>query len=1193
MKVTFLKKRLLWVIGISTLLFTVSCNQSDPLFEQLPAEQTGITFSNEITQNDSINIIEYTNMFNGGGVAVADFNNDGFQDLYFTGNLVENELYLNQGEFQFSNVTDEANVAAKGRWSSGVAVVDINGDGLKDIYVCATTYNDPERRINMLYINQGVNENNVPVFKEMGEEYNVADSGHTTMAAFFDYDRDGDLDLFLMQNQFDRHGSMDRYHEKMLDGESETTDRLLRNEGSDSLGHPYFTDVSDEAGILIEGFGLGLNITDINRDGWKDIYIANDFITNDVLYVNNGDGTFTDKAGEIFKHTAHAAMGSDVADINNDGYSDVVVVDMRPEDNFRKKKMLQPNNYDAYRNNEKYNYDYQFVRNVLQVYQGENPKTGTPVYSDIGIWSGIAETDWSWTPLMVDFNNDGWRDIIVTNGFPHDLTDHDFAEYFQLYPEFISLDDLIQHMPSVKISNYAFRNNGDLTFSDVTEDWGMDISSFSNGAAQVDLNNDGALDFVVNNINDSVFVFKNRQPERNPTENNFLRVKLDGNGNKTMGLGAFVEIEYGDGKTQFHEHTLYRGYLSSVEPITHFGLEDSSTVDKLTVTWPDSTKQVLRDIAPNQVVTVSQEDAVDMTGDESNSAENSQAIFSNVTEESGVDFVHQEWDYNDFNVQPLLPHKLSQYGPGLSVGDVNSDGLNDIYISGAFEYKGTFLMKQQDGSFVEEDLLVGNDPNNREEEMGSLFFDADGDGDDDLYIVSGSYEHTRGDQAYQDRLFINEGGQYILSSDALPSFLSSGSAVRAADFDRDGDLDLFVGGRVIPHRYPEPTDSYILENLSDEGSLRFEIVNDEVAPVLNDIGLISDAIWTDFNDDGWLDLILAGEWMPLTFLKNDSGKFVDVTGETGISGYQGWWNSLCGGDFDYDGDTDYIAGNLGSNTYFQASDEYPVRIYAGDIDNNGVYDAVPSVYYKNRQGDKVEVPFHGRQNVSRQLPRIQKLYETHRAFASATMDDILSQFESEDVRTYRANYMKSSYVENLGEGEFDISPLPDKVQWAPIFGCATEDVNNDGNLDVMLAGNDYGIELSAGRADALNGLVLTGDGEGRFETMDFEESGFFVPGDAKALVSFVNAENELVVAASQNRGPLKLFKKESDYKPIPIQPMDASAVIQYDDGRTQKKELYYGSGFLSQSERYLVPSGDYTKVEITDFQGTTRTISNE
>ncbi|MDR8392898.1 VCBS repeat-containing protein [Aliifodinibius sp. S!AR15-10] len=1174
-------------------LLLTSCSDGETLFEQLPADQTGINFSNRVTSSEDFNIINYTNIYNGGGVAIADFDQNGLQDLFFTGNQVRNELYLNQGDFTFTNVTEQANVAGEERWSSGVAAADVNGDGLMDLYVCATTYNEPERRANLLYINQGLNDQGVPVFKEMSRQYNLADTTNTTMAAFFDYDRDGDLDLYLLVNKFTRNSSMDRYHEKMTQGESVTTDRLYRNEGADSLGHPYFRDVSDQAGILMEGFGLGVNVSDLNKDGWPDIYVANDFVTNEVVYMNNGDGTFTDRAGELFKHTVHASMGSDVADINNDMHPDVMMVDMRPEDNYRKKTMLQPNDYSAYINNEKYDYDYQYVRNQLQVYQGDHPETGLPLYSDVGMFAGISETDWSWTPSVSDFDNDGLRDIIITNGFPKDITDHDFADYIEEVYNYLSLDKILQRIPSVKLSNYAFKNTGDLKFEDVTADWGMKIPSFSNGAAQVDLDNDGDLDYVVSNINDSAFVFRNRQSELNPETNNYLRVRFNGRGQNTMGLGAVLEISYGDGKRQYHEHTTYRGYLSSIEPIAHFGLGEADTVDQMTVTWRDGSVEQLQNIPANQVLTVDAANAANPENTELKQASKGESnpLMQEITTERGIDYVHREHDFNDFGVQPLLLHKLSQYGPGLSVGDVNGDGLDDLYISGAFEYKGTFMVQQQDGTFQNEDLLEGNNPKNREEEMGSLFFDADGDGDQDLYITSGGYEHEFGDQAYQDRLFINENGRFLLEEEALPNyFRASSSTVNAADFDRDGDLDLFVGGRVYPHQYPKPVDSYLLENVTEEGNVQFKNVNSEKAPALNSLGMISDALWTDFDNDGWTDLILAGEWMSLRFLKNESGKLTDFTPKTGVADKKGWWNSICGGDFDKDGDTDYVAGNLGTNTHFKASDQYPVRMYGNDFDKNGEYDAIPSVYTENREGKIVEVPYHVKQDVRKQIRPVHSMFDTYHSYGLATMDDMLAKFDTTGTLVEKANYMKTSYIENRGDGTFAVTPLEGKPQWAPVYGCIAEDINSDGNPDLVLAGNDYGTEIATGRYDALNGLVLIGQGDGSFITTNFEESGFFVPGDAKVLVKLRGADGSFLVVAGQNRGPLKMFSNQRNSEFLQVKPMDASAVITTSDGSSRKVEFYYGSSFLSSSSRFITLNEDIESVTVTNYQGSTRTI---
>ncbi|MDZ7897000.1 MAG: VCBS repeat-containing protein [Arcicella sp.] len=1177
------------IISILAATSLISCSE-DTLFTKLPAEETGITFSNRITEMDTMNILNFEYINNGGGVALGDFNNDNLVDAYFTGNQVPNKLYLNKGDFQFEDITQKSKATGEGRWCSGVALVDINNDKLLDIYVCATVKKSTASRANMLYVNQGVGKDGIPTFKEVAQEYGIADTTHTTNAAFFDYDNDGDLDLYLVVNEMDDSRFPNKYHDKIVDGSSKRTDRLYRNDSEKK----HFTDISKEAGILIEGYGLGINITDINRDGWKDIYVTNDYLTNDLLYINNHDGTgslprFTDQATDYFKHTSYSAMGNEVEDLNNDGLVDILAVDMMPADNYRKKMMTVANNYLTYQNNEQYKYTHQYPRNTLQVNQGINPKTGKPVFSEMGLLSGMAETDWSWTPMVTDFDNDGFRDIIITNGFPRDITDQDFMAYRS---EVINLMDpmsILQSIPSVKIANYAFKNQTQKSgesphFEDVSKAWGMETPSFSNGAAYADLDNDGDLDYIVNNINDSASVYRNNAVQLKPEESNYLRVKFNGLQNNINGIGAMVEITYNNGDTQFYENSPYRGYLSTIENVAHFGLGKIKKIDKVIITWTSGKTKIYENVTTNQTFVVDERLAT--SNQQSTVSSRQSAVFEDITDSLSVGYIHQEADMIDFNIQKLLPHKLSQFGPAVAVGDVNGDGLEDVFIGGAARHKGTFLVQNKAGKFIKSDLILGEkDSTKLAEDMGVLLFDADRDNDLDLYIVSGSNELPKDSPDYQDRFYQNDGkGHFTRNTKALPPFLKSGSCVKAVDFDHDGDLDLFVGGRMEAHAYPKPVSSYVLKN--EKGI--FTDITAQFAPDLKNIGLVCDALWTDYDNDGWQDLMLAGEWMPLTILKNNQGKKLEKFDNKGLIDKTGFWNSLTAGDFDNDGDTDYIAGNLGMNTLNQATDDYPVSMYAKDFNNDGVYDAIPTVFYKDNEGNRKEVTFHGRDDLSKQMNTMRKKFDNYNKFAIGGIKDVISNDDLKDAIIIKANYLKTSYIENLGEGKFKATPLPLQAQTAPIFGMLVEDFDADGNLDVLMVGNDFGNEVSVGRLDAFNGMMMKGDGAGNFKAQTLPQTAFCVGGDAKALVKVTNSVGKPIIMSSQNRADLKVFKINKTLQTKALQTNDAVVIELLKNGKKRKTEIGYGTSFLSQSSRSILLSPDVKSVQVVDYQGRKR-----
>ena len=1160
-----------------------ACQPKDR-FRVVPPSASNIEFVNEIVDSDSFNILTFEYIYNGGGVAIADFDNDGQSDIFFTGNMVPNRLYLNRGDLEFEDVTEDANVGAADKWCSGVAVVDINLDGWKDIYIAVTTNPEAELRRNILYLNKGLNDSGIPTFKNEASDYGIDDSSHTVNSAFLDYDQDGDLDLFIAINKMEDSKTPNVYRDRENPAE-ERVDKLFENRWSEESGHPVFVDVSKEAGIVYEGYSLGVNATDINQDGLVDIYVTNDYLSRDIIYINNADGTFTNKTDDFFQHTSYSAMGNDVVDINNDGRPDVVALDMLPEDNYRRKTMLMNNNYTNYINNERYDYQYQYTRNTFQLNQGNDPVTGEPVFGDYAFMAGVSSTDWSWTPVVADFDNDGFRDMIITNGFPKDVTDRDFVDYNTEFSRLAKKSTLLSKIPSVKIKNYAYRNVDGVHFEDVTAQWGIQYPSFSNGAAYGDLDNDGDLDYVINNINDPAFLFENLTSDKDEN-NNWLRLKLIGSEKNPAAIGTKIHL-FAGGNQVFWEHSVYRGYLSSVEEIVHFGLAEASVIDSLLVIWPDGATQSLYGVTSNQVLELNK----NASSPSMQSAKNKPGtLFQDVSGLISRNYLHNERDIIDFNIQPLLPHKLSQYGPGVAVADINEDGLEDVYLGGSHFEKGTFLIQQSDGSFLSEDRFSQDDSLDHED-MGCLFFDADGDGDQDLYVVSGSNEAPAGDLFYRDRLYVNENGKFELSQAALPDMLISGSCVRAADFDQDGDLDLFIGGRLVPFKYPKPTSSYILLNESTDQEVSFNLAH-EKAPFLKDLGMVSDALWTDFDNDGWIDLIVAGEWMPIRFFKNTKGEYVDVTNQSGIQDKIGWWNSLVSGDFDQDGDIDYIAGNHGTNSLFKASDSYPVGIYGADFDGNNGFDMVPTVFLEDYQGRMQEVPYFGRGDMIKQINKIRAQFKRYADFGQASIDDVFSPAQLDSALIYKANYMQTSYIENEGNGKFSISPLPVTCQAAPVYGMISEDVDGDGIFDILMVGNDFGAEVLQGRMDALKGVYLKGNGDGTFNVGNMIESGFYVPGDAKALTYLFDKEGRFNVIATQNRDSLRAFRliKPIARRTLALEPEDYLVQIKLANGQEITREVYYGHSFLSQSSRSILIPENTQSIEVTKFNGASRIV---
>lgn len=1073
------------------------------LFTSLPASHTGVRFENRLTDTRDLNIFTYRNYYNGGGVAIGDLNGDGRPDLLLTSNLGGSKLYLNDGDFRFRDVTKKAGVEGKGFWATGVTFADVNGDGLLDIYICYAGNVAGERRANELYINNGASSNGVPTFTEKAAAYGINDEGYSTHASFFDYDRDGNLDLYLVNNSFRSVSSFGlrniRHVRNKLGGH-----KLYRNTGS------RFVDVSEKAGIFGSeiAFGLGVAVGDVNRDGWPDIYVSNDFFERDYLYINQKNGTFAEQLDKQMPYISYSSMGLDMADINNDGWPDVFVTDMLPEDEHRYKTTSSFEGWDTYQAKLKNGYHHQFSRNMLHL------NNGNGTFSDIGQMAGVARTDWSWSALVADLDLDGHKDIHVTNGIAKDLTSQDYIAFLANNETMLSAVKgnrvdflrLVEVMGSTVLPDYAFRNNGDLTFSNVSAAWGVDAPSFSNGAAYGDLNGDGTIDLVVNNINQEAFVYRNNA--RKLGKNRYIQVVLEGEGRNRFAVGAKVTLRNGE-QIFFQELVPSRGFQSSVDYVLTFGIGELDAVESLTVVWPDGRVSVEENVAANQRLTVRQAGSVQGKPDESVPV---QPLFTNVTDQIALEFVHRENAFVDFDRERLIPRMLSTEGPYMAVADVNGDGLTDAFIGGAKDQPGQLLIQQRDGRFLSSNAAIF-EQDKVSEDLGALFLDATGDGSPDLYVVSGGNEFSENSPALQDRLYINDGrGNFRKAMGNLPPETNSGSRVAAADFDRDGDLDLFVGGRVIPWRYGIDPPSVLLRN---DGRGRFTDVTEAVAPGLGRVGMVTDALWQDVDRDGRMDLIVVGDWMPITIFRNSGGGKLERLETPGLDKSHGWWNRIVAGDFTGDGHIDFVVGNLGLNTRFRANETEPATMHVKDFYPNGFVQQIVSHY-----NNGVSYPLVLRDDLIKSIPVLKKRYPSYDAYARQTVADIFSPDDLASAVLKKAHTFATSLARNNGDGSFTLVPLPLEAQIAPVYGILASDYDEDGKLDLLLAGNFDGVKPELGRMSAGYGLFLKGNGKGGFATVKTPASGFLVPGQARDIQRIRTKQSELFVVTRSNDRPL-------------------------------------------------------------------------